>query len=168
MTNQLFIYIEMTALNFVCIVTPLQGVCIVSTYAFCTLHYISAACRCKYSCNYFPNIQKSVKKLSTNAISHALNRLVYIGRGIFLPLAKLHGQQMQTASGQKGGRGWGKKPVLPSVTEPYHIIIFGGRGWLSLCPHLVAIEFGGRGWGREPVLPTVMEPYLCIIFGGTG
>ena len=34
---------------------------------------------------------------------------------------------MQTASGQKGGRGWGKKPVLPSVMEPYLCIILGAE-----------------------------------------
>ena len=35
---------------------------------------------------------------------------------------------------KKGAEAGAKKPVLPSVIQPYATIIFGGREWVSLCP----------------------------------
>ena len=46
----------------------------------------------------------------------------------FLPSAKPHGQQMLSTLSQNRGMGLGKKSVLPSVEEPYLLMIFGGKG----------------------------------------
>ena len=76
----------------------------------------------------------------------------------FLPLVKPHGQQMQTASGQKGGRG-------NRAISHYN---FWGQRLAQPLPPVSCSRIWGQSWGRKLVLPSVMEPYLSIIFGGRG